>query len=178
MRRAFKGSMIGGIVLLLAAAALHAQAVGQEPADLAALLAEVRGLRAEISEAASGSMRLQLLIARLSLQEQRITALSRQYADVQREYFEATQATADLQSQLKGLEDGLLTPPPQGPSRDELESMRSAVRRELTLKQQRQDQLRLQTDDLQNVVAAEQGRWNEFNTRIDELERSLAPVRR
>ena len=76
MRKAVKGMLIGGLVFLLAVTLLQAQGARPEPSDMAALLAEVKGLRAEINEAASGSMRMQLLVARLSLQEQRITALS------------------------------------------------------------------------------------------------------
>jgi uncharacterized coiled-coil protein SlyX len=178
MRRAIKGMLIVGFALVAAATLLQAQAARPESTDMA-LLAEVKALRAEINDAASGSMRMQLLIARLSLQEQRITALSRQLTDVQRDFFEAAQATSALQSHLKGIEESLLTPRIQGgPDRDELESMRNGARRDLLAKQQRQEQLRLQTDDLQNAVAAEQGRWTEFNSRIDELDRSLPPVRR
>src|SRR5215510_14034114 len=46
-----------------------------------ALLAEVRALRAEVNDATSASVRMQLLIARLQLQEGRVVAVSRQLAD-------------------------------------------------------------------------------------------------
>ena len=51
-------------------------------ATLDEVLAELRALRAELIEVAHASLRAQLLVARLALQEQRITTVSKELADV------------------------------------------------------------------------------------------------
>ena len=53
------------------------------PASLDDVVAELRGIRADLAETSSASVRSQLLVARLQLQEQRISGLMRQRADVQ-----------------------------------------------------------------------------------------------
>jgi hypothetical protein len=40
------------------------------------------------------------------------------------------------------------------------------------------DQLRLRENDLARTLDTDQTRWIDLNSRIDELERSLAPVRK
>jgi len=35
--------------------------------------------------------------------------------------------------------------------------------------------MRLQEADLTGAIASEQGRWQDFNARLDELDRSLTP---
>src|SRR4029077_13444243 len=56
---------------------------GQTISSSDPLLTEVRALRAELNQAAGASIRTQLLVARLTLQEQRINTISKQLADVQ-----------------------------------------------------------------------------------------------
>jgi chromosome segregation ATPase len=53
------------------------------PASLDDVVAELRGIRADLAETSSASVRSQLLVARLQLQEQRISGLTRQRADIQ-----------------------------------------------------------------------------------------------
>lgn len=70
------------IVLLVAAATAEAQSTRQTAAretdPIAALTTEFRALRAELAETARTSLRLQLLVARVQAQEQRIIYLDRQ----------------------------------------------------------------------------------------------------
>ena len=65
------------------------------------LLAEVRGLRADVARASAASQRGQLLGMRLQSQEQRITALARQLSDVQQQLRANAQARAALLGPLK-----------------------------------------------------------------------------
>jgi len=53
-------------------------------ASLDDLLQEVRGFRADLNQSAGASMRMQLLLARLQLQEHRITAVADQLEEVKR----------------------------------------------------------------------------------------------
>jgi len=163
-------TIIGGGVLLAMAGLVTAQGA-RGPATLDDLVAEVRGLRAELGQAAGASMRMQLFVARLSLQEQRITSLNRQLSDVQRDLVDAVRAREGSASGMKHAERAPADLPAD--QREEYEvhiaRMKSAYAQNL----QREQQLRNQEIELQGFIAAEQARWQEFNSRLDELERSL-----
>ncbi len=47
------------------------------------------------------------------------------------------------------------------------------MKRQLADQHAREQQLRAQERDLENALSAEQARWSEFNSRLDELERAL-----
>jgi hypothetical protein len=63
----------------------------QGPATLDEVVAELRGIRADLAETSSASVRAQLLLARLQLQEQRIYGLMRQIGDAQNQIAAARQ---------------------------------------------------------------------------------------
>jgi len=159
-------------------AALHAQSTST-PATLTPdpLLAEVRGLRADLHEAAGASIRAQLLVARLQLQEQRITVLSGQLADVRRELAAKESAALPVAESVKRLEEAVqhaaLADPDQ---RRDVEAALSANKATLAQMQREIAKLRTHEAGLQNSIATEQNRWSDFNARLDELERQL-PVR-
>lgn len=107
------------LVLLLAAAAIAGAAAGapsllaqggagssgpSSDAAIAALVSEVRALRAEISEAARSTLRSQLLVARLQLQEQRILHLDRQRADVASKAAAVAQRRVEAATALRMME--------------------------------------------------------------------------
>jgi Tfp pilus assembly protein PilO len=73
------------------------------------LLTEVRGLRAELRQAAGASARMQLLLARLSLQEQRITALNRQASELQQQLAEVVHARTSTGEHLERLTTAVQT---------------------------------------------------------------------
>jgi septal ring factor EnvC (AmiA/AmiB activator) len=62
---------------------------------------------------------------------------------------------------------------PSADARRDCESNVSQMRRRLADQQAREEQLRAQQRDLENALSAEQARWSEFNSRLDELERAL-----
>ena len=77
---------VGGVSVVALVGVVSAQAMRTAGTDgMDQLLSEVRGLRAELTQATGTSMRMQLLLARLSLQEQRITVLSRQSSELQQQ---------------------------------------------------------------------------------------------
>jgi hypothetical protein len=164
---------IGLVLLLGIAGSLSAQS-DRPAAFLDDLLAEVRALRGEISRASAVSIRTQLLTARLQLQEQRILFGSRQLAEVQRLIATARQQSnaAELSLQLVNLDEARRTLTP-----GELEDFeREIAQRKFQLqgKVEAEQQLSTQERELFNSLSAEQGRWADFNQRLDEIERSLA----
>src|SRR5260370_19321513 len=95
-------AVIAGITI---SAAQTATPSGSTNSPIDQLLAEVRGLRAEVNQAASASVRAQLLVARLQLQEQRINVLAGQLAEVRRLITATESGQTPMANQLKSLED-------------------------------------------------------------------------
>jgi exonuclease VII large subunit len=149
--------------------------VARTPADTSsdALVTELRALRADISQIARTSIRTQLLVARLQLQEQRLLTIGRQLLDVENLLTNARQELAGEQSKVRQLEEAASQSPDEGERRG-LRQVLSEVKAQMGQTQRREQELRAQQTELVSAVNDEQGRWVDFNGRLDELERSLA----
>ena len=155
-----------------------AAAQGQRPAaSLDDLLSEVRGLRADINQSAGASIRAQLLMGRLQLQEQRTNTVVSQLADVRRLLSEVERRRDSDTTQLKRIEEALQSPNTPQPQRKELEQDAGHFRSMLAQHQREEQRLRSQESELAGALAAEQGRWLDFNARLDELERAFSARR-
>jgi hypothetical protein len=152
---------------------LLAQAASPTPAQdsHAALLAEVRALRAEVHQATSAGIRMQLLVARLQLQEQRVLMAGRQLLEVQNALATVRQEIAGEQARVEQLEKSLSRSTAHGqlPLRQAILEAKAQIER-----QQRQEQ-ELQVQETQSVKAVNdaQIQWMDFSRRLDELERSV-----
>ena len=145
----------------------------RETDPVAALTAEFRALRAELSAAAAATLRLQMLVARLQAQEQRIIYLDRLRSEVAVRRSNAEQGRNELArriGQLTGAETTRLDPE----KRRDLESAVESEKSQLALQDRTLQQIQVEENDAVNALAQEQGRWNDFNARLDELERSLS----
>lgn len=145
----------------------------RETDPIAALTAEFRALRAELSEAAAASLRLQMLVARLQAQEQRIIYLDRLRSEVAVRRSNAEQARNEVAMRignLSGAETAGLDPERRLAVASQLESEKSR----LALQDRTLQQIQAEETDAVNALAQEQGRWNDFNARLDELERTLS----
>src|SRR5476649_1090690 len=99
-----KLAIIGaGLIALVAGTA--GQTASQPSSSGDALLAEVRGLRAELNQAAGTSIRTQLLVARLQLQEQRINTVDKQLAEVRAQLGGLPNALVPMEAGLKRAEE-------------------------------------------------------------------------
>lgn len=171
--RAFIAFLLIGVGCVGVARSLHAQST---PATLTSdpLLAEVRGLRADLHQAAGASIRAQLLVARLQLQEQRIAVLSGQLADVRRQVAAKESAVFPVAESVKRLEEASVqTATRNADQQREFEANLAHMKGMLGQMQRELAQLRAQETQLMNVIATEQNRWSDFNTRLDDLERQL-----
>ena len=164
--------LLVGLGCMGIARALHAQST---PATLTSdpLLAEVRGLRADLHQAAGASIRAQLLVARLQLQEQRITVLSGQLVDVRRQLAGKQSEVVPLAEGVRRLEEALLNPSRDPAQQRDLEANLAGRKTALAQLQREVAQLRAQEAELLNHITNEQNRWSDFNTRLDQLEREL-----
>jgi hypothetical protein len=132
----------------------------QKPASLDDLVAEVRGLRAEIKRSAADSIRTQLLTARLTSHEVRISTLGQQLADVRQQLAESRLTLAPFADQLKMAQE--TNSQILAPLRNTLEQVQS-----------RDKVLRAQETELTRLIESEEDRWEDSNARLDEIERSL-----
>jgi chromosome segregation ATPase len=171
-----------GIALLAAAGVAVVQGgsgviVAQTPraadsseAAVSALVSEVRALRAQLSESSQRGLRLQLLMGRIQMQEQRIAYLDRQRSDITAKLSDQTSALARMRTQTQILDGGC----DPSVARRECDNMIRAVKHEMATQEAAEQRLRAQETDLANALSTEQSRWSDFNSRLDELEQSLS----
>ena len=164
--------MILAGTVVVGAATLAGQ-VQRQPATLEEVVGELRGIRADLRQTSGGSMRMQLLIARLSAQEQRVGLLATQRANLTPRLIEATRLRAESEAQLKRFEDGEAKHLPAEMTREDRDAMLENFKGNYTRFRDIEHDLRTQDDQLSAQIANEQNRWLDFNNRLDELERSL-----
>ena len=136
-----------------------------------ALLAEVRTLRAEINQVAVSSIRMQLLVARLQLQEQRVLMAGRQLVDVQNALAAVRLEIAGEQARVDQLEKSMSRVTSQG--QVQIQQAILAADAQIEQQQRRQQELQVRETELLNAVNNEQVRRADFSDRLDALERSL-----
>src|SRR5262245_7461133 len=121
--------VLAGFIIVIAGLAVstHAsqstarQSVTQEDV-VPALLVEVRGLRAAMEQMASAGPRVQLALGRVQLQEQRVNNLMRRIEDSRNQVAGTQRKYDQLQQQIRGLQDAIRDPSPNGPPVAELQA--------------------------------------------------------
>jgi len=141
----------------------------QTPATLDDLLSEVKGLRSDIGQSSAATIKTQLLVARLQVQEQRINGIAKQIADVEQQLAPIRQSIALMTEDAKRLDNArrMANSDPDLPAR--IDQIKSGLENH----QRRERELAGQEANLAQQYALEQSRWSEFNDRLDALERSL-----
>ena len=168
--------VLGAVIVLLTMRMAFAQSA--QPTDtMSALLNEVRALRVAMEQQATIVPRIQLFVARINIEEQRMEQLNQQLTPVRRELAEVAlksqqeaAGTADAEKELTQTTDDKV--------RKEMNMLLEGHKRDQQEWDTRQRQLQAQEADLVRELGTEQARWGELNARIDELEQSLSPVRR
>jgi chromosome segregation ATPase len=165
--------MVVGVFIALAVVGVVSGQSQRSPATLDDLLAEMRGLRTDLNQSSSASVRTQLLVARLTLQEQRINALAGQLDNARRALSSKQGDPESPIVRLKRFEDAVQIPgPPE--AQVEMERMLPRLRADAALWQREEQALRSQENELSVLLATEQNRWIDFNSRLDDLERALS----
>ena len=169
-------TLVVGIVLIVAALAVTATRAQEQPGILPSLLVEVRGLRAAIEQMVSAGPRVQLALGRLQLQEQRLNTLIVKLDGI-RDRLAANQRQAtQRQQQLTHFETAIKNAP-NAEEREQAIQMLAMMKGEITDSQTEVQRLTVEEATTAADIAAEQNRWNEFNQRLEELERTLGPSR-
>jgi chromosome segregation ATPase len=151
---------------------------GQSLSDpLPALLAEVHALRIAMERNTAVAPRVQLTLARLNIEEQRIAQLAAQLDQVRRELAATLLEAQKVADRMPEIEKGLLTAADDRTKKG-YEYEQEGVKRQLSAHSRQEQQLRARENEAAQALSTEQARWLELNARLDELERQLAPVLR
>ena len=162
---------------MLMAPMLMAALLGQSPspapraASMDDVVAEVRALRMEMKQSAEAGLRAQLLVARLQVEEQRISGLARQLSETEQE-IRALEGARNpwLEQMLKEFDKN---PPEPG----EVDMM-AGLRAQLEKIQNGDPVLKERQASLSRQLADEQARWVAFNAQLEELEKAVTAPRR
>jgi hypothetical protein len=113
-----------------------------------------------------------LLTARIQAQEQRIIYLDRQRSEAATKRLGAEQARTAVAIQVQtfaGGDPSKLT----AEQRREVEPMMAMFKQQLATQDALVAQMQTEESDAAAALAQEQGRWADFNQRLEDLERSL-----
>ena len=167
----FVAALLGGI-------ALSAQSAQPARASSDELLTEIRGLRADINKVMASSVKAQLLVGRLQLQEQRINAINAQIARLTTQIVtreaDAARQSADAERWKKMMSD-LGVPEEQ---RKQLAAMMTMSLTQVAAEQTATDQLKAQIIELSSQLQQEEARWTFFNDGLDQIDAALQPPQR
>jgi hypothetical protein len=166
--------------LLAAALAAPSIASAQSPAPgapdvLKELLVEVRGLRVAMERAATVGARIQLLVARVQMQEQRIAESSRRAVTVREELSRIDAGLSQQGAMIKQFERSVASGRASAEEQRDIESMVEMHKQQLATAEKRRQELINEDALLSQQIAVDQSRWTDVNAQLDELERSLAP---
>ena len=161
--------------VLLAAITTSLSGQSTAPAAQDAVVAEIRALRADLNQQLEASIRAQMVVARLSLQEQRTNTVFRQLQDV-RDKLHANEAMrVQLETSLKMFGGDK---PRDKDEKDAMALVIEPLKAQVEAATKAHAELSLELSDLTNQLAQEQARWNGFNRLLDDLEASLSKPRR
>jgi uncharacterized coiled-coil protein SlyX len=164
----------GTLLLMLSLCAFAPIAAAQTRPDdpLRELLAEVRLLRQALERAATVGTRIQLLVARVQLQEQRISDLSRRLDSVRSELRDMERGLGPMSEQLASFEESAAeSDDPR--ERKAAEQQVGMMKAQVSAMERRKQELTTDEAFLAQQLATEQNRWVEFNQRLEQLEQSL-----
>jgi len=153
-----------------------AQSAGGSPDTLSALLAEVHALRVAMERATSTTPQIQLLAARLTVQNDRVSRATRDADAVHDELDKLLAEASGVTARVAQLEEAVS-------KETEPEKVKQLKAEQLNLKSAldgypaQEARLRARDSELANLVAVEQAQWVELNRRLDALERDLAGQR-
>jgi chromosome segregation ATPase len=173
--------VVAGLILLGAVSGVRTsasqstarQSAAQQEDVLPALLVEVRGLRAAMEQMASAGPRVQLALGRVQLQEQRVNNLMRRSEEARSHLDEAHRKYDQTQQQLRGIQEAIREPRPDGPPVAELQGAQRETERELARVAADIQRLTADSASIDADLATEQGRWIDLNQRMEALEQSL-----
>ena len=143
----------------------------RQAASMDDLVTEVRALRADIQHLGDASIRAQLLVARLQVQEQRIAGIARQLSETEEQIRALDGVRNPFVTQM--LKD--LDKEPAEPGEADL---LAGMKAQLEKIEKGDPVLKERQATLSRQLSEEQARWVAFNAQLEELERVVAATKR
>jgi hypothetical protein len=158
--------------MVMGAAFLAGQApTAPRSASLDDVVAEVRALRSEMKQSAEAGLRAQLLVARLQVEEQRISGLARQLSETEQQIRALEGARNPMLEQM--MQEWDKNPPEPGEV-----DMLAGLRGQLEKIQNGDPVLKERQGSLSRMLAEEQARWVAFNSQLEALEKAVTAPKR
>jgi chromosome segregation ATPase len=172
--RAFVTSLVLGFAAIVAVGASPQARADVDP--LPALLSEVHALRIAMEQQAAIGPRLQLTLARLNIEEQRVSQLTTQLDTIRQQLAGSNGAMTRMTDEVNDVQRSLdiETDPAR---RRQLETAQRDLQMQIRANSTTLQELRTRESEATQALGTEQARWIELNSRLDELDRLLAPVR-
>jgi chromosome segregation ATPase len=158
--------------MMMGAALLAGQAPTTAPrsASLDDVVAEVRTLRSEMKQSAEATLRAQLLVARLQVEEQRIAGLAHQLSETEQQIRALEGARNPMLEQMMKEWD-------KNPAEPGEVDMLAGLRGQLDKIQNGDPVLKERQAALSRQLADEQARWVAFNAQLEALEKSVTAAK-
>jgi len=157
--------------MLLGALLGQAPSPAPRAASMDDVVAEMRALRTEMKQSAEASLRAQLLVARLQVEEQRVTSLAHQLSETEQQIRGLESARNPwLEQMIKEFDKN---PPEPGEA-----DMMAGIRAQLDKIQNGDPVLKERQASLSRQLADEQARWVAFNAQLEALEKSVTAPKR
>lgn len=174
MRKMSQAVVLIAILVVAATGGVTAQqrSTPSRAATLDDLLEELRAFRSELRDLSATSLRAQLLLARLQLQEQRVNTIWRQLSEVE-DKLQVTQKEGMAPEQtlkLMGVEPGRDPPAHMAPVIEMFKTQMAAA-------EKANADLNLRQAELTQLMTNEQSRWTTLNAEIEALEKALRAAR-
>lgn len=159
-------------VFILTASAQSAASVPSQQATLEVLLNEVRALRQTLERINQLGPKIQIALARMQFQEERVRTLTRQVDTAHSEASNMQTRRAELADRLKLFESQPAPADPNARKQQEYElaTMKADLERAGAVEQQ----FRMRESELNVLLQNEQSKWNEVNDQLQSLERALS----
>lgn len=166
-----KQSLIAPVVVGVTLLSGQTPSAPARQASMDDLVTEVRALRADIQQMADASIRAQLLVARLQVQEQRIAGITKQLTE-----------TAEQIRALDGARNPFLTEMLKNLEKEPAEpgeaSLFDGMKAQLEKIENGDPALKERHATLSRLLAEEQARWVAFNAQLEALEKLLPATTR
>jgi hypothetical protein len=140
-------------------------------ATLDDVLNELRAVRTELKESSAASLRAQLLVARLQLQEQRINTVWRQLSELddKLQANENGRMAPEHVLKLMGVEPGAEPPKQMAP-------IVEMFRNQMDASTKTDSELKQRQAELMQLMTQEQSRWSAFNEQLEALEKAVTAI--
>jgi chromosome segregation ATPase len=166
-----KYTLIAPLLLGTAVLASAQTTAPSRPATLDDVVSEIRAMRADMQKMQEASLRAQLLVARLQVEEQRIAGLGRELAEIDEQIRGLEAARNPFMSKM--LKE--LTEKPAEPGEPD---MFAGLRAQLEKVENGDPVLKERQVSLSRLLADEQARWAAFNAQLEALEREFPVVKK